>query len=89
MVEHAFNPSILESDTGGSLSSRPALSIEQVPGQSRLHSEALSLKPKQNKIKKKYEYLGISLTNYVPTEPYRILLRKSKNLCTQGGILYP
>jgi hypothetical protein len=36
-VAHTFNPSTQEAEAGGSLSSRPAWSIEQVPGQSGLH----------------------------------------------------
>jgi hypothetical protein len=34
VVGHAFNPSTQEAEAGGSLSSKPAHSIEQVPGQS-------------------------------------------------------
>ncbi|EDL01533.1 mCG144516, partial [Mus musculus] len=39
VVAHAF---ILESETGESLSSRPAWSTEQVPGQPEPHSKTLS-----------------------------------------------
>ena len=43
VVAHAFNPSTQEAEAGGSLSSRPAWSTEQVPGQSGLlHRENLS-----------------------------------------------
>jgi hypothetical protein len=39
VVAHAFNPSTWETETGGSLSFRPAWSTWQVLGQPRLHSE--------------------------------------------------
>ena len=50
MVAHAFNPSTLEAEAGGFLSSRPAWSTEYVPGQAGLHRETLSRKTK-NKTK--------------------------------------
>ena len=37
-----FNPSAQEAEAGGSLSSRPAWSTKQVPGQPGLHREMLS-----------------------------------------------
>ena len=46
----AFNPSSWEAEAGGSLSSRPAWSTEQVPGQPGLHRETLSQKKKKPKI---------------------------------------
>jgi hypothetical protein len=58
VVVHAFNPSTQEAEAGGFLSSRPAWSTEQVPGQPGLHRETLSQKQqqqqqqKQNKTKK-------------------------------------
>jgi hypothetical protein len=48
MVAHAFNPSTLEAEAGGSLSSRPAWSPELVLVQPGLLRETMS--PKQNKI---------------------------------------
>ena len=50
MVVHAFNPSTWEAEAG-SLSSRPAWSKEQVPGQPELHKETLSQKTTKNKTK--------------------------------------
>jgi hypothetical protein len=47
VVAHAFNPSTREAEAGGSLSSRPALSTEWVPGQPGLHRETLSWKKKK------------------------------------------
>ena len=41
-TSNAFNPSTQEAEAGRSLSSRPARSIEQVPGQLGLHRETLS-----------------------------------------------
>jgi hypothetical protein len=52
VVAHAFNPSSWEAEAGGFLSSRPAWSTEQVPGQAGLHRETL---PQKNKKKKKKE----------------------------------
>ena len=52
VVAHIFNPCTWEAEAGGSLSSRPASSAEQVPGQPGLHRETLSGKPKQNKTNK-------------------------------------
>jgi hypothetical protein len=49
VVAHAFNPSTWEAEAGGFLSSRPAWSTEQVPGQPGLHKETLSCKTKKNK----------------------------------------
>jgi hypothetical protein len=45
-VAHAFNPSTLEAETGGFLSSRPAWSTKRVPGQPGLYRETLSQKTK-------------------------------------------
>jgi len=42
----AFSPSTLEAEASGSLSSRPAWSIVQVPGQPGLQRETLSQKNK-------------------------------------------
>jgi hypothetical protein len=42
VVAHAFDPSTWEAESGGFLSSRPAWSTEQVPGQPGLHRETLS-----------------------------------------------
>jgi hypothetical protein len=53
MVAHTFNPSTLEAEAGGFLSSRPAWSTEWVPGQPGLHRKTLSRKPKPNQTKKK------------------------------------
>jgi hypothetical protein len=49
VVAHAFNPSTWEAEAGGFLSSRPAWSTEQVPGQPGLHRETLSRKTKKTK----------------------------------------
>jgi hypothetical protein len=46
VVAHSFNPSTLEAEAGGFLSSRPAWSTEWVPGQPGLHRETLSQKTK-------------------------------------------
>jgi hypothetical protein len=50
---HTFNPSTPESEAGGPLSSRPAWSTYQVPGQQRLHRKTLSKKKKKKNDKKK------------------------------------
>jgi hypothetical protein len=42
VVAHVFNPRILEAEAGGSMSSRPPCSTEQVAGQTRLDRETLS-----------------------------------------------
>ena len=42
VMMRAFNPSTGEAETGEVLSSRPAWSTEQVPGQTGLHRETLS-----------------------------------------------
>jgi hypothetical protein len=54
VVAHAFNPSIMEAEAGGFLSSRPVWSTKWIPGQPGLHRETLSQKnkTKQNKTKK-------------------------------------
>jgi hypothetical protein len=52
VVVHAFNPSTWEAEAGEFLSSRPAWSTEQVPGQPGLHRETLSRKTKKKKKKK-------------------------------------
>jgi hypothetical protein len=49
VVAHTFNPSTWEAEAGGFLSSRPAWSIERVPGQPGLHRETLSQKKKKEK----------------------------------------
>ena len=51
VVVQAFNPSTWEAEAGRLLSSRPAYSTEQVPGQSGLHRETLSWKTKNKKAK--------------------------------------
>jgi hypothetical protein len=48
VVVHAFNPSILEAEAGGFLSSRPAWSTKWVPGQPGLHRETLFWTNKQS-----------------------------------------
>ena len=48
-MAHHFNPSIQEAEAGGSLSLRPALSTEQVPGQARSYTEKPCLKKTKNK----------------------------------------
>jgi hypothetical protein len=50
VVANAFNPSTLEAEAGGFLSSRPAWSTDWVPGQPGLHRETLFRKTK-NKTK--------------------------------------
>jgi hypothetical protein len=46
---HAFNPSTLEAETGGSLVSfKACLDYRGVPGQPRLHSKTLSQKNQTN-----------------------------------------
>ena len=47
MVTHTFSASTQEAEAGGSLSARPAWSKEQVPGQSRLHTERPCLEKQQ------------------------------------------
>ena len=47
---HAFSPRTPEAEAGGSVSSRPAWSTNQVPGQpGLLHREILSPKPKRKR----------------------------------------
>jgi hypothetical protein len=53
VVAHAFNPSTQEAEAGEFLSSRPAWSIEWVPGQPGLYRETLSRKNQKRKKKKK------------------------------------
>ena len=55
MVAHTFNPSTWDAEAGGSLSSSPGWTSEQVPGQTpKLHRETLFRKSeKQNKTKQK------------------------------------
>jgi hypothetical protein len=55
VVAHTFNPSTQEAEAGESLSSRPAWSSEQVPGQLGLQRN-LSQKTK----KAKFKYLQIN-----------------------------
>jgi hypothetical protein len=57
VVLHAFIPSTWEAEAGRFLSSRPAWSTEQVPGQPGLYRETLSAKTKKKK-KMKYERVG-------------------------------
>ena len=45
MVAQDFNPSIWESEAGGSLSLSSAWSTKSIPGQSEIHRETLSQKP--------------------------------------------
>jgi hypothetical protein len=52
VVAHAFNPNTWEAEAGEFLSSRPAWSTEQDPGQPGLHRETL---PRKTKRKKKKE----------------------------------
>ena len=52
VVAHAFNPSPWEAEAGRFLSSRPAWSIEWVPGQPGLSRETLSWKNNNNKKQK-------------------------------------
>ena len=55
MVAHAFNPSTQEVEVGRSVSSKPAWSIELIPGKPGLHRETLSQtiqQTKENKTKK-------------------------------------
>lgn len=49
VVAYTFNASIWDAEAGGSLRSRPAWSMEGVPGQSRLYREISSWKTKVNK----------------------------------------
>ena len=53
MIEHPLNPSTQGAEDLGFLSSRPAWSTEQVPGQPGLNREPLSQKKKKKKKKKK------------------------------------
>ena len=57
VVTYTFNFSTWEAETGGFLSSRPAWSIEWVPGQPQpgIHRETLSWKNQKKKKKKKKE----------------------------------
>jgi hypothetical protein len=49
VVTQSFNPSTREVEAGGSLSSRPAWSTKQVPGQPGLHRETLCQNNSNNK----------------------------------------
>jgi hypothetical protein len=49
VVAHAFNPSTLEAEAGGFLSSRPAWSTKCIPGQPGLYRETLSQKQTNKK----------------------------------------
>jgi hypothetical protein len=53
VVALAFNPNTQEAEAGGFLSSRPAWSTKQVPGQPGLYRETLSRKTKKQKQNKK------------------------------------
>ena len=48
-MTHTFSPSTREAEAAESLSSRPAWSTEQVPGQPELREETLSQKEKGSK----------------------------------------
>jgi hypothetical protein len=64
-VAHTYNPSTWEAEAGRFLSSKPAWSTEQVPGQPGLHRETLSQKTKnQNKNKKQKGKGKISVFHY-------------------------
>jgi hypothetical protein len=47
-VAHSFNPSTSEAEAVGSLNSRPAWSIDRVPGQPELYRQILPGKTKKN-----------------------------------------
>jgi hypothetical protein len=53
VVAHTFNSGTWEAEAGGSLSSRPTWSTEQILGQPGLHRETLSQKTKQKKKERK------------------------------------
>jgi hypothetical protein len=59
VVAHTFNPSTWEAEAGRFLSSRPAWSIERIPGQPGLYRETLSRK-KQNKKTKNFDFILLS-----------------------------
>lgn len=66
VLAHAFNSSTREAKAGRSLSSKPAWSIEQVPGQTGLHRDSvLKTKEKRKKtnMKKKKEKKKKGLLN--------------------------
>ena len=52
-MARTFDPCLLEAEASGSLSSSPAWSTEQVPGQPGLHRETLSQKKKKKKERNK------------------------------------
>jgi hypothetical protein len=53
MVVHAFAPNTQKAEASRSLSSRPAWSTKQAPGQPELHRETLSRKHTHAKEKRK------------------------------------
>jgi hypothetical protein len=48
VMTRASNPSIREAEAGGSLSSRPAWSTEQIPEHPRIHREKVKTKRNEN-----------------------------------------
>jgi hypothetical protein len=64
VVAHAFNHSTWEAEAGGFLSSRPARSTKQVPGQPRLYREKKK-KKKEEEERERYSTgrLGECLMN--------------------------
>jgi hypothetical protein len=87
VVAHSFNPSTREAKTGESLSSRPAWSTEWVPGQPRLHREALSLKNKQtNKQASKNSLIVVDIVSqflHCLPDLYKVLNLVSSTLLNQ------
>jgi hypothetical protein len=61
LVAHTFNPSTWEAEAGRSLSLRPALSTDQVPGQPGLAIERNTVLKSQKKKKKALVFLKLIL----------------------------
>jgi hypothetical protein len=64
VVAHTFNPSTLEAEAGRFLSSKPARTVEWVPGQTKLYRENLSQKTNQP-TKNIYLYICVCVCMYV------------------------
>jgi len=83
LVAHAFNPGTQESETGGSLSSKPGCPLEQVPGKPGLHRQILSQKKIINN-----KNLGINLKeNFTCSDGKFKYLRRTRIYIDISGVV--